>query len=383
MTRHLEERLRDELVARTANLPQPAGLADVVIGRARRVRRHRLIATICSVILALAGSTTVYMQMVLDTDTQIMADAASELGVFSVLSEDGEIITGSGSSFYTELAVAQSAVEVHGGWVVSGLAQEDATDTTVRYVGYDGGTIDLAVGPEVRVHANERGDAVAVETVNATQVEAAVYTVTTDSKAISQGGFTVPEEAEVAGMAGQVVWMDYPVEDEYYPDLLRWSAAHGITEPEQAAVELWADAQIVSGLFDGRALVETPGEEADDMCLMTVEVVDDFYFDTDETCFSDLGLADVVVGPDGHQVMAYVQPAEPTEQDPGQWVSLELGGEQIGLNPTGFHELETRPFFTYQDIVFYEPDGDWYETSGEQLNIPPLAGQPIPIRHVP
>lgn len=382
MTGRLEEQLRDEFAARAVNPPLPADLADVVIARAHRVRRHRLVAMVCSVVLALAGSTFVYLQTGAETDQEILADAAAELGVFSVLGTNGEIITGSGELHYTGLGIAESAVEMHGGWIVAGFLDEDAATRKVRYVGYDGNTVDLAGGAEVRILPNERGDAVVIETVEDGGNQGSVFRFTADSKAIPMGTFRVPEDTEIGGMTGHIVWMRYRAFEEAPPTILRWSSFHGLYEPEPAG-ELPAWARIITGLEGDRALVQVPGDRAGELCLMTVRVDDDYLYENDQWCYSDLDLQDLVVGPDGNQVVGYVQPAEPTDDDPGEWVFLDFVDDRIHLRSTGFHDIDTRPFFTYQDIVFHSPDGDWYELSGEQLDIPPLDGQPIPIRHVP
>ena len=394
MIKDLEETLRDELSARVDGLPQAPDLADVVIGRARRVRRRQKItAAACSCLLVLAGITS-WSAIKFDwwqiDDAAVLADAAAELGEFSVLSTNGDILTGAGDLYSTELAVADTAVEVHGGWVVTGSSTEDSSDQVARYVGFDGENTDLGSGDQVLVHTSERGDAVAVELIGSDEpTTAQAFVVTSESNVYARGGIEVPAQARIGGMTNTAVWIESAASgaedsDLNVPDSTTWLWSFTGTSAalQQTEYGLPAGATLIKSIASNRVLITVPGTNPDDMCLAAATVSDDIYLDYSAACFSELSLMDVVVGPDGHQAMGYVQPTEPTETDPGEWVWLPLDGTSA-LQPTGFVDFETKPFFTYHDVAFFDPDGTWYDINGMKLGIPPLDGQPIPIKHIP
>ncbi|MFD0556004.1 hypothetical protein FB566_1225 [Stackebrandtia endophytica] len=392
MINDLEETLRDELSARAGDLPASPDLADLVIGRAHRVRkRRRMAAGAFSLLLVLAGVTS-WSAVTSDwwhgTDAEVLADAAAELGEFSVLSSDGDILTGTGDLYSSDLATAVSAVEVHGGWVVTGSLEGDPETTFARYVGLDGENSDLGSGEEISVFTSERGDAVAVEMVREDEVTAEAYVVTSNSNILSRGTVGVPRDARIVGMTNTAVWMDNTGDGAESlsaaaspTETWLWTFSQSSTSMRTITEELPVGTRLLQSVATNRLLATVPGSDPDDLCLATATVGEGVYLETPTSCFSDLSLSDIVVGPDGHQVLGYVQPSEPTEEDPGEWVWLPLNNDS--LVPTGFIDFETKPFFTYHDVAFYDPDGTWYDIEGMKLGIPPLDGQPIPIKHVP
>lgn len=392
MINDLEETLREELSARAGDLPAPSDLADVVIGRAHRVRKRRRIAAgAFSLLLVLTGVTS-WSAVTFDwwhsTDAAVLADAAAELGEFSVLSPDGDILTGTGDLYSSNLATADSAVEVHGGWVVTGSLDGESGTTFARYVGFNGENSDLGSGEEISVFTSERGDAVAVEMVSEDEVTAEAFVVTSNSNILSRGTVGVPEDTRVVGMTNTAVWMDNTADSVENlaaaappTETWLWTFSQSNTSMRTVTEEFPVGARLLQSISTNRLLATVPGSDPDDLCLATATVGEGIYLDSPTSCFSDLSLLDIVVGPDGHQALGYVQPSEPTEEDPGEWVWLPLSGESLA--PTGFIDFETKPFFTYHDVAFYDPDGTWYDIEGMKLGIPPLDGQPIPIKHVP
>ncbi|GAA4904633.1 hypothetical protein LX16_3640 [Stackebrandtia albiflava] len=392
MTTRLEDALRDELSARAADVPASADIADIVIARARRTRRRQRIAaagTACVVMLFAAAGGTWWLKGGPEAAEQAAAitDATEQLGEFSVLTDDAAILTGTGEFIHTGLTVAETAVEVHGGWVVSGVTGDEG-ERRASYIGYDGEIVELMTGDLLEVHPNERGDRVAVASMSPDGGDglAVVYAATTGSRIAEAGRFDVPAGMAVGGVSGAKIWLRATeasdAVDPAAPGYWMWDAALGGEPPAPSA--LTSDVVLLESVAERMVLARTTSDVPTDLCVGTLDLNLGDFTPTSLECFSELSLSEVVVGPDGEQALGYVEPLEPTETDPGEWVWLPVGdrvGE--GLEPTGFRDFDVKPFFTYHDVAFYDPDGDWYSLEHEELGIPQLAGIPIPISHVP
>lgn len=364
----LERALRDEFALRATQLPGGADIADLVIVRAKKIRRRRhvMAAGAACLTLVLAGATAVWASGLVTIGVEQPPGSNGEVQTredgLSTLVDQGQgvdIGTSDGEVINTGLEQIFTASEVTGGWLVSGTT--GGVKEQVRYVNISGDLQDLGDGV---VFPNERGDAAVVESYtedNGTST-GTIYQFGSDGRVDPVDSQEVPEGYRIDGMAGDTVWLR--LNDDTETTLGSWQIGSALeTVPTETSVEPLAP------VADGQVLADV-SEEPRTFCPAVVDPAAKYAVTARGNCYEQQAVFSngVSVSPDGMRALVYMQPAD--SDGSGEWNWLDLTME-TDLEPTG-KTIDIRPVINRDgDAIFAEPGNQYLS-----LDTPDLIPQP-------
>ncbi|GIG65377.1 hypothetical protein [Phytomonospora endophytica] len=369
MTRELERVLRATFEDRSRPVPpQTDGLADTVIGRARGVRRRRVMAGGASAlaVVVLAGLALVFGRGVSPSEDIPTGDnlpipviAGLDVAVPNPSDKSGPYLQ-AGDGTRVSLPPGEEltdAVRVDGGFFAITTREENSH---LAFYPLSGPSQPIADGRKLAMAVDANYELVAVTRVDGRGVRLDVYGF--DGSIVGEGRQLGPD-AVLGGWSNSLVM--YEDGDQF---LQAWNPTEGIhfaSRPEKAM-------RFMGPTTDWSTYVTYQDPAEGGPCLGSVEPFDDFRV-LKRFCYRELPSEAITVSPNGEWFVARGYLAPDQYRFSSTHLSQDLGSDTGSMQPLPGFEVKAWMWLSDQELV-YESEGTWY-----RFNLYTMAADTLPI----